>query len=179
MSCLGHDVCPSVRPGVQVAEENPDLSGYRASSEFIIGPIRAGRATQLPDAVHTHLFPEPARGRIDARDKRFHRFDTHATALAGLAVILAVIVSFLVELARGHSGNPYGWLGAIGGITYIAPIIVFRIRGEQSFTRASRSHDLSAMWTTSREWRCGRLRHATVFETNVNMSFFGPGRWRL
>ena len=50
-------------------------------------------------------------------------------ALAGLAVILAVIVAFLVELARGHNGDPYGWLGAIGGLTYIAAIIVFRIRG--------------------------------------------------
>jgi len=55
--------------------------------------------------------------------------DIHATALAGLAVIFAIIIAFLVELARGHNGNPYGWLAAIGGITYIAAIILFRIRG--------------------------------------------------
>ena len=65
----------------------------------------------------------------DGRDERFRQIDIHATALAGLAVILAIIVAFIVELARGHSGAPYGWLGAIGGVTYIAAVIVFTIRG--------------------------------------------------
>ena len=63
------------------------------------------------------------------RDERCRQIDIHATALAGLAVIFAVIVAFIVELARGQDGNPYGWLGAMGGLTYIAAIIVFRIRG--------------------------------------------------
>ena len=73
---------------------------------------------------------ETIRGlRGDGRDERFRQIDVHATALAGLAVILAVIVAFIVELARGHSGAPYGWLGAIGGATYIAAVIVFTIRG--------------------------------------------------
>jgi hypothetical protein len=73
---------------------------------------------------------ETIRGlRGDGRDERFRTIDIHATALAGLAMITAVIVAFLVELARGHDGSPYGWLGAIGGITYIAAIIIFWIRG--------------------------------------------------
>jgi hypothetical protein len=73
---------------------------------------------------------ETIRGlRGDGRDERFRMIDIHATALAGLAVIYTVIVMFVVELARGHNGDPYGWLGAIGGLTYIAAIIVFRIRG--------------------------------------------------
>ena len=73
---------------------------------------------------------ETIRGlRGDGRDERFRQIDIHATALAGLAVIGAVIIGFLVEIARGHDGNPYAWLGAIGGITYVAAIIVFRIRG--------------------------------------------------
>ena len=73
---------------------------------------------------------ETIRGlRGDGRDERFRMIDIHATALAGLAVITAVIVAFIVELAKGHNGNPYGWLGAIGGLTYIVAIIVFRIRG--------------------------------------------------
>ena len=73
---------------------------------------------------------ETIRGlRGDGRDERFRRIDIHATALAGLAMITAVIVAFLVEVARGHNGNPYSWLAAIGGVTYIAAIIIFRIRG--------------------------------------------------
>ena len=73
---------------------------------------------------------ETIRGlRGDGRDERFRMIDIHATALAGLAVILAIIVAVIVELAKGHSGNPYAWLGAIGGITYLVAIIVFRIRG--------------------------------------------------
>ena len=72
---------------------------------------------------------ETIRGlRGDGRDERFRMIDIHATALAGLAVITAIIVAFLVELVRGHNGNPYSWLGAIGGVTYIAAIIIFRIR---------------------------------------------------
>jgi hypothetical protein len=73
---------------------------------------------------------ETIRGlRGDARDERFQRIDIHATAFAGTAVITAIIVAFLVELSRGHDGNPYGWLGAIGGLSYLAAVIFMRIRG--------------------------------------------------
>jgi Na+/citrate or Na+/malate symporter len=73
---------------------------------------------------------ETIRGlRGDGRDERFRRIDIHATAIAGLAVILAIIVAFVVELARGHNGSPYAWLGAIAGLAYLISIIVFRLRG--------------------------------------------------
>jgi len=73
---------------------------------------------------------ETIRGlRGDGRDERFRQIDIHATALAGLAVITAIIVAFIIELARGHSGNPYGWLGAIAGLAYLGAIVVLRIRG--------------------------------------------------
>jgi hypothetical protein len=73
---------------------------------------------------------ETIRGlRGDGRDERFRMIDFHATALAGLAMITAIIVAFIIELAKGHSGSPYGWLGAIGGLTYLVAIVVFRIRG--------------------------------------------------
>jgi len=73
---------------------------------------------------------ETIRGlRGDGRDERFRQIDIHATALSGLTVILALIIAFIVELARGHSGAPYGWLAGIGGITYLAAVIVFRFRG--------------------------------------------------
>jgi hypothetical protein len=73
---------------------------------------------------------ETIRGlRGDGRDERFRQIDIHATAVTGLAVILAIIIAFLVELAKGKSGSPYGWLGAVAGLTYLAAVIVFRIRG--------------------------------------------------
>jgi drug/metabolite transporter (DMT)-like permease len=73
---------------------------------------------------------ETIRGlRGDGRDERFRQIDIHATAIAGLAVISAVIIASIVELARGHDPNPYGWLAAIAGIAYLAAIVVFRIRG--------------------------------------------------
>jgi drug/metabolite transporter (DMT)-like permease len=73
---------------------------------------------------------ETIRGlRGDGRDERFRQIDIHATAIAGIAVITAIIIAFLVELARGHNGSPYAWLGAIGGLAYLIAIIVFRLRG--------------------------------------------------
>jgi len=67
--------------------------------------------------------------RGDGRDERFKQLDLAATALAGMAVIVAIIVAAIVELARGNSGAPYTWLGAIGGLAYIAAVIVLRLRG--------------------------------------------------
>jgi len=73
---------------------------------------------------------ETIRGlRGDGRDERFRQIDIHATAVAGLAVITAIIIAFVVELARGHDGNPYGWLGAVAGLAYLGAVILFRIRG--------------------------------------------------
>ena len=73
---------------------------------------------------------ETVRGlRDDGRDERFRMIDIHATALAGLTVITAIIVAFVVELARGHDGNPYGRLGAVAGIAYLSAVAFLRLRG--------------------------------------------------
>jgi hypothetical protein len=73
---------------------------------------------------------ETIRGlRGDGRDERFHRMDVNATAFAGTVVIFAIIVAFVVELARGKDGNPFTWLGAIAGLSYIAAIVAIRLRG--------------------------------------------------
>ena len=73
---------------------------------------------------------ETARGlRGDGRDERFAMLALQATALAGLALMIAVIVAFIVDVAHGHIGEPYDWLGAIAGLAYIAAIIVLRVRG--------------------------------------------------
>jgi hypothetical protein len=73
---------------------------------------------------------ETIRGlRGDARDERFQRIDIHATAFAGTVVITAIIIGFLIELAHGRDGNPYTWLGAIGGVSYLAAVVFMRLRG--------------------------------------------------
>jgi hypothetical protein len=73
---------------------------------------------------------ETIRGlRGDGRDERFRQIDIHATAFAGTAVIIAIIVAFIVEMARGHNGAPYTWLGAVGGLSYLVAVVVMRIRG--------------------------------------------------
>ena len=104
-------------------------------AQWSAGDPRSGLVSLLIMAVTAAIFAfggrsETIRGlRGDGRDERFRMIDIHATALAGLAVILAIIVAFIVELAKGDNGNPYGWLGAIGGLTYLIAIVVFRIRG--------------------------------------------------
>ena len=65
----------------------------------------------------------------DGRDERFAQIDLQATALSGLAVIVALIVAWLVATARGQSGSPYGWLLAIAGLTYVLAVGWFRWRG--------------------------------------------------
>ena len=73
---------------------------------------------------------ETIRGlRGDGKDERFTRMDIHATAIAGAAVILAIIAGFTIEVARGNDGSPYALLGAVAGIAYIVAIVVMRLRG--------------------------------------------------
>ncbi len=73
---------------------------------------------------------ETIRGlRGDGRDERFQQIDVHATAIAGVTVIVAIIIAFIVEVARGHSGAPFTWLGAIAGVSYVVAVAVLRLRG--------------------------------------------------
>jgi hypothetical protein len=72
---------------------------------------------------------ETIRGLTVGRDERFAQIDLRATAVAGLVLITALVVAWLVEIARGHSGNPYTWLCAIGGLAYILAVAFFRWRG--------------------------------------------------
>jgi hypothetical protein len=72
---------------------------------------------------------ETIRGLTTGRDERFAQIDLKATAAAGLVLILTLIVAWLVEIARGHSGQPYDWLAAIGGLAYVAAVALFRWRG--------------------------------------------------
>ena len=73
---------------------------------------------------------ETIRGlRGDGRDERFAQIDLRATAMAGLALLVALLVAWLVAIARGRSGSPYDWLLAIGGLAYLLAVAWFRWRG--------------------------------------------------
>jgi hypothetical protein len=72
---------------------------------------------------------ETVRGLTTGRDERFAQIDLRATAVAGLVVLTTLIVAWLVQIARGHSGSPYDWLLAVGGLSYIFAVAFFRWRG--------------------------------------------------
>ena len=67
--------------------------------------------------------------RGDGRDERFELIQLKASTLAARVVLLAVVVLYLVEVARGNSGAPYDWLSALGGATFLASILWQRSRG--------------------------------------------------
>lgn len=72
---------------------------------------------------------ETVQGLLDRRDERINVIDLKATAFAGSILLVAVIVAFVVDIARGGDGAPYFWLAAIAGIAYIVAVVVQRLRG--------------------------------------------------
>jgi hypothetical protein len=105
------------------------------AAQWIGGDARSGLISFAILAVFGLLIlvggrSETVRGlRGDGRDERFRTMDIHATAFAGIVLVFAVIIGWLIELARGHDGSPYGQLGAIGGIAYLLAIAFMRWRG--------------------------------------------------
>lgn len=73
-------------------------------------------------------FSETVAGLLDRRDERINAIDAQATVIAGMSVITAVIVGFVVEVSRGQDGAPYSMLGAVGGVAYVGALVVFRFR---------------------------------------------------
>ena len=71
---------------------------------------------------------ETVRGLMDHGDERLATIDLTATAAAGLAMIVADLIAFVADLARGGDGMPYGWLGAVAGVSYIVAVVVLRLR---------------------------------------------------
>jgi drug/metabolite transporter (DMT)-like permease len=104
-------------------------------AQWIGGNPRSGLISFASLAVFGGLIlvggrSETVRGlRGDGRDERFRMIDIHATAIAGVVLICTLIVVWLVELARGHDGSPYGQLMAVAGIAYLGAIAFMRWRG--------------------------------------------------
>ena len=105
------------------------LAGW-LGGQLVSGLIGLGVMTCFGLVVAFASGSETIRGlRGDGRDERFALIDIKATAITGHVLIIAVVVGFLVETARGHSGNPFTWLGAIAGLTYVLAVAYFRWRG--------------------------------------------------
>ena len=73
-------------------------------------------------------YSETVAGLLDRSDERINSIDLAATAFAGTALIVAVLVIFIIEVARGHSGSPYYQLGALAGLAYLAALVYLRLR---------------------------------------------------
>ena len=71
---------------------------------------------------------ETARGLMDRRDERISAIDRSATLFAGGCLLAAVLVMFVVEIARGDDGQPYSALGAIAGVAYVVSLVWLRFR---------------------------------------------------
>jgi hypothetical protein len=71
---------------------------------------------------------ETVAGLRDRRDERINGIDESATLFAGMTVILATIVMFVVEIAQGEDGSPYYQLGALGGVGYLVALVWLRLR---------------------------------------------------
>lgn len=74
-------------------------------------------------------YSETVKGLLNRNDERINSIDLRATATAGIAIIVATLIGFVVAVARGHSGYPYYLLAAVAGVTYIGAVVVLRIRG--------------------------------------------------
>lgn len=106
------------------------LAAAWVGGQLVTGIIGLGVMTGFGLLILLAGRSETVRGlRGDGRDERFAQIDLRATAAAGLVLIVVLIVSWLTEIARGHSGSPYDWLCAIGGLTYLLAIALFRWRG--------------------------------------------------
>jgi hypothetical protein len=71
---------------------------------------------------------ETVKGLLDRRDERINAIDLTASAVTGGVLILVLLIAFVVAVARGGSGAPYYWLLAIAGVTYLASLVVLRLR---------------------------------------------------
>lgn len=63
------------------------------------------------------------------RDERFAMIDLRATAFAGGAVTVALVIAWMVNVATGHDGSPYDWLCVVVGLAYLAGVGYLRWRG--------------------------------------------------
>ena len=116
-------------PGLAVAIGLAYLIAGWLGDDLVFGVIGLGVMLAAGAAfLVLSRYSETVAGLMDHRDERINRIDSDATTLAGMAVMAAVIIGFVVEIAQGKDGMPYAMLGAIGGVAYVASLIILRMR---------------------------------------------------
>jgi predicted membrane channel-forming protein YqfA (hemolysin III family) len=63
-----------------------------------------------------------------SRDERRAFIDLRATAVAAYAMIVACLVVVFVDLARGLNPGAWGTIAVVGGVSYLAGVILFSQR---------------------------------------------------
>jgi len=71
---------------------------------------------------------ETVAGLRDRTDERINEIDRSAALTAGMVVLLAVLILFVVEIAQGEDGSPYYQLSALGGLSYVVSLTWLRYR---------------------------------------------------
>jgi hypothetical protein len=106
------------------------LAGFAAGGKLLLGLGALGIMVAFTGALMlAGRRSETVRGLLDHRDERISAIDLRATAVTALAMIAAILVGFVVSIARGGSGWPYDIIGFVGGLAYVAAVIFFRARG--------------------------------------------------
>jgi hypothetical protein len=106
------------------------LAGFAAGGKPLLGLGALGIMVAFTGALMlAGRRSETVRGLLDHRDERISAIDLRATAVTALAMIAAILVGFVVSIARGGSGWPYDIIGFVGGLAYVAAVIFFRARG--------------------------------------------------
>lgn len=78
--------------------------------------------------VAASRWSETAAGLRDRSDERINEIDRSASLVAGMTVLMAALIMFVVEIAQGKDGAPYYQLGALGGVTYGCALVWLRYR---------------------------------------------------
>jgi len=66
--------------------------------------------------------------KASSQDEREKAVGSEAALISYYVLIVVILIGWVVELARGNSGEPYVWLAAIGGATYGGALFVLNAR---------------------------------------------------
>ncbi len=97
------------------ADYAPALVSLALTAVFALLVLLAGRNEKL-------------RRRLLDTDERVYAIDLFAATLAGFAVWLVTFSIYVVEFARGHSGEPYYWLSGLYVILFVLLALARRLR---------------------------------------------------